>query len=179
MSGEGERTVVVAEIGAAHGLKGEVRLKSYTEVPTDVATYGSLNAPDGRQFEIISFRPAAGPKSEMLIARFKDVADRNAAEALTGTQLSVPYDRLPPPDDDEFYHADLIGLSAVTTDGAALGTVVSVQNYGAGDLLEIAPDGGETILVPFSDAAVPEVDLAGRRIVVIPPVFDDDVEPAK
>jgi 16S rRNA processing protein RimM len=172
MSSTSQRTVAIAEVGAAHGLKGEVRLRSFTGKPMDVATYGLLTAPDGRQFEILSVRPAAGSKSEMMIARLKDVVDRNAAEALTGTQLSVPYDRLPPPEDGEYYHADLIGLSAVTADGTALGTVVAVQNYGAGDLLEIAPDRGETILVPFSDAAVPEIDMVAKRIVVVLPVFD-------
>ena len=173
-----ERTVVVAEIGAAHGLKGEVRLRSFTGKPMDVAGYGPLTAPNGRQFEILSVRPAAGPRSSMLIARFKEIADRNAAEALTGTQLSMPYARLPAPEEDEYFHADLIGLMAVTPEGATIGTVVAVQNYGAGDLVEIAPERGETILVPFTDAAIPEIDVAGKRIVVVPPVFDGQDEPA-
>ncbi len=167
------RQVVVAEIGAAHGIKGEVRLKSFTAVPADVAKYGPLSAPDGRVFEVVSARPAAGPPSQMLVVRLKGVADRSAAEALTGTQLSVPFGRLPPVEEGEFYHADLIGLSAVTPEGVAVGTVVAVQNFGAGDLLEISPPAGETILVPFSDDAVPEIDIAGGRIVVIPPRFDD------
>lgn len=168
------RTVAVAEIGAAHGLKGEVRLRSFTAAPADVASYGPLSAPDGRQFEIQSLRPASGSGQGMLVVRLKGVSDRNAAEALRGTRLAVPYDRLPPPDEGEFYHADLIGLAAFTPDGAALGSVVAVQNYGAGDLIEIAPARGETMLVPFTDAAVPEVDIPGGRIVVVPPVFDGE-----
>lgn len=172
------RMIAVAEIGAAHGVKGEVRLRSFTEVPADVATYGPLVADDGRTFEIVSARPAAGSSSkEMLIVRLKGVDDRNAAEALTGTRLSIPYDRLPPADEGEYYHTDLIGLSAVTPDGMSLGTVVSVQNYGAGDLIEIAPARGETMLVSFTDAAVPEVDIAGGRIVVVPPAFDEGERP--
>lgn len=170
--------IAVAEIGAAHGVKGEVRLRSFTEAPAGVAKYGPLVADDGRTFEIVSARPAAGSSSkEMLIVRLKGVEDRNAAEALTGTRLSIPYDRLPPAEAGEYYHADLIGLTAVTPIGAPVGTVVSVQNYGAGDLIEIAPARGETMLVPFTDAMVPEVDIAGGRIVVTPPASDVDEGP--
>ena len=168
------RKVAVAEIGAAHGLKGEVRLRSFTQEPMAVTAYGPLVAPDGRAFEIVSARPASGTSAHMLVVRFKGVADRNAAEALTGTRLSLPYDRLPPAEEGEFYHADLIGLAAVTPDGAALGTVVAVLNHGAGDLIEIAPAVGSSILVPFTEAAVPEVDVAAGRIVAIPPIFDDE-----
>lgn len=167
------RLLAVAEFGAAHGVRGEVRLKSFTEVPADVAKYGPLVAPDGRTFEIVTVRPASGPAGPMLVVRVKGVDDRNAAEALTGTRLSIPYDRLPPAEEGEYYHADLIGLPAVTPDGAAIGAVVGVHNYGAGDLIEIAPKAGATILVPFTAAAVPEVDIAGGRIVVVPPAVDE------
>jgi 16S rRNA processing protein RimM len=170
------RQVTVAEVGAAHGLKGEVRLRSFTATPLDVAKYGPLVAPDGRAFEIVSARPAAGTSPHMLVVRFKGVADRNAAEVLTGTRLSVPYERLPPADEGEFYHTDLVGLTAFSPEGETLGTVVAVQNHGAGDLLEIAPAGGASILVPFTEAAVPEIDIAGGRVVAIPPVFDDEGE---
>ena len=171
------RTVVVAEIGAAHGIKGEVRLKSFTQLPDDVARYGPLTAEDGRRFEIEALRPAAGSSSpNMLVVRLKGVRDRTTAETLTGLILSVPQDRLPETDEGEYYHADLIGLTAVTAAGEPLGTVVAVPNYGAGDLIEIAPPRGATILVPFTDAAVPEIDVAGGRVVVVPPVFDTDGE---
>ncbi|HVY21626.1 MAG TPA: ribosome maturation factor RimM [Bauldia sp.] len=162
--------ILVAQFGAAHGIKGEVRLKSFTQDPFAVADYGPLTASDGRRFEIEAVRAAAGSSSpDMLIVRLKGVRDRNAAEALTGLELRVPQDRLPPAEEGEYYHADLIGLTAVTPSGTILGTVVGAPNYGAGDLLEIAPKTGNTILVPFSDAVVPEVDIAGGRVVVDPP----------
>ncbi|HET7714279.1 MAG TPA: ribosome maturation factor RimM [Bauldia sp.] len=161
--------ILIARVGAAHGIKGEVRVKAYTADPKDIAAYGPLEAPDGRRFEVASLRPAAGPAGDMLVVKFKGIADRNAAEALNGLELSVPRDRLPPAGEDEYYHADLIGLDAVTRDGTPLGTVIAVQNYGAGDLLEIAPKRGETVLVPFTRAVVPDVDLAAGRVIIVPP----------
>ncbi len=170
MSASAADRVVIARIGAAHGIKGEVRVKAFTATPADIAAYGPLEAPDGRLFEVSTLRPAAGTNPDLLVVRFKGVADRNQAETLNGIELSVPKERLPEAGDDEFYYADLIGLAAATVDGRALGTVVGVQNYGAGDLLEIAPPRGDTLLVPFSLAVVPEVDIAGGRVVVDPPV---------
>jgi len=172
MAAAGNRSVVVAEFGAPHGVKGEVRLKSFTADPLAVATYGPLAAEDGRIFELASARPAAGSSSpEMLVVRIGGVSDRNAAEALKGIRLSIPFDRLPPPGEDEFYHADLIGLRAVTPDGETVGTIVAVPNFGAGDLVEIAPAEGASVLIPFSDAHVPAVDIAGGTVTVILPVF--------
>ncbi len=169
------RRVVVARIGAAHGIKGEVRVKSFTAEPLDLAAYGPLEAADGRRFTIQAARPA-GASPDMLVVRFTGIADRNQAEALTGLDLTVPRERLPEPEADEFYHADLIGLDAVTPSGAPLGTVVAVPNYGAGDLLEITRPAGPTLLVPFTRAAVPEIDLTARRVTVDPPaeVGDED-----
>ncbi len=171
------RRVVVGRIGAAHGIKGEVRVKSFTAAPLDLAAYSPLEAADGRRFAVQAARPA-GASPDMLVVRFEGIDDRNAAETLNGLDLSVPRDRLPEPEADEFYHADLIGLDAVTLAGAPLGTVVAVPNYGAGDLLEIAPPKGPTLLIPFTRAVVPEIDLAARRVVVDPPVElgdeDDD-----
>jgi 16S rRNA processing protein RimM len=162
--------VVVGRFGAAHGIKGEVRLKSFTQVPADVAGYGALSADDGRTFDILSARSAAGSSSpDMLIVRVKGVNDRVAAEALTNLELSVPADRLPETSGEEFYHADLVGLAALTLSGDPLGTVVAVQNYGAGDILEIAPAAGPTILVPFSQRVVPTVDIKGGRVLIDPP----------
>ena len=172
--------VLVAQFGAAHGIKGEVRLKSYTQDPMAVAGYGPLSAPDGRTFEIASARAAAGSSSpDMLVVRVKGVADRTAAEKLNRIELSVPQERLPPTEEGEFYHADLIGLAAVTRDGGALGTVVGVPNYGAGDLIEIAPATGPTFLLPFTEDVVPEVDIAGGRLVVVPPASIGDEAPAE
>jgi 16S rRNA processing protein RimM len=160
--------VLIAQIGAAHGVRGEVRLKAFTEDPSSVARYGPLETEDGaRCFEIEAVRPI---KDEMLVARLKGVSDRNAAEALTNIRLFVARERLPKPTADEFYFADLVGLTAETASGEAYGTVTAVHNFGAGDLLEIEPaGGGATMLLPFTETIVPTIDLAGRRIVVDPP----------
>ena len=130
----------VARIGAAHGIRGEVKLWSFTEDPLAVTNYGPLETEDGaRRFEIEAARPA----KDHLVARLKGIGDRNAAETLRNTDLFVPRDRLPPIEEaDTFYHADLVGLSAVGEDGAALGTVIAIHNFGAGDLIEIDPAAG-------------------------------------
>lgn len=159
--------VLIAQIGAAHGVRGEVRLKAFTQDPMSVTRYGALEAEDGkRRFEIEAARPA----KDMLVVRLKGVADRNAAEALTNLRLYVPREKLPAPADDEFYVADLVGLAAVTASGDAFGTVKAVHNFGAGDVLEVEPaNGGATLMLPFSESAVPVVDIAARKIVVEPP----------
>jgi 16S rRNA processing protein RimM len=158
----------VARIGAAHGIRGEVKLWSFTENPLAVANYGPLETEDGaRRFEI----EAARPGKDFLVARLKGVADRNAAETLRNTDLFVPRDRLPPIEEaDTFYHADLVGLAAINADGTALGTITAIHNFGAGDLIEIAPvAGGEMLLLPFTDTTVPTIDLKTRRVIVAPP----------
>jgi len=162
--------ICVAQIGAAHGIRGEVRLRSFTENPGAVASYGSLESEDGkRHFEIEALRPI---KEGIFVARLAGVKDRNAAERLTNIKLYVPRDRLPPTEDAEtFYHADLVGLAAVSPDGVALGKVSAIHRYGAGDLVEIMPlEGGETFMVPFSNEAVPTIDIPGGRIVVVRPI---------
>jgi len=159
----------VARIGAAHGIRGEVKLWSFTEDPFAVTQYGPLETEDGkRRFEIEAARAA----KDFLVARLAGIADRNAAEALRNVDLFVPRDRLPPiEEDDTFYHADLVGLAAVGEDGAALGTVTAIHNFGAGDLIEIAlVAGGEALLLPFNETTVPTVDLKARRIVVVRPI---------
>ncbi|HQF31159.1 MAG TPA: ribosome maturation factor RimM, partial [Hyphomicrobiales bacterium] len=162
-----EDRVCLAVIGAAHGVRGEVRVKPFGADPLALGAYGPLADESGtREFEVAALRPVKGG---MLVVRFRGVADRDAAERLNGTRLYVDRDRLPPPGEDEFYHADLIGLGAVHIDGAPLGRVVAVPDFGAGDLLEIATGGGKTLLVPFTRAVVPEIDLAGGRLVVDPP----------
>jgi 16S rRNA processing protein RimM len=159
--------ICVAQIGGAHGIRGEVKLKSFTADPMAVRDYGPLTSEDGStSFEIEALRPAKGH----LVARFRGVDDRNAAERLAHMRLFVPRERLPPPADDEFYHVDLIGLAAVTADGAEIGTVVAIHDFGAGDILELQPHAsGTSIMVPFTAAFVPKVDIAGGRIVVTPP----------
>jgi 16S rRNA processing protein RimM len=159
--------ICVAQIGGAHGIRGEVKLKSFTADPMAVKDYGPLTSEDGSaSFEIEALRPAKGH----LVARLRGVSDRNAAERLAQLRLFVPRERLPPAGADEFYHVDLIGLAAVTADGTEVGTVVAVHDFGAGDILELRPRaGGATIMLPFTDAFVPVVDLAAGRITVAPP----------
>jgi 16S rRNA processing protein RimM len=157
----------VAQIGAAHGVHGEVRLWSFTEDPMAITRYGPLESEDGaRTFEIAAVRPAKGH----LVARLRGVDDRATAERLTNLKLFVPRERLPATEDDEFYHADLIGLAAVDRDGNQWGTVTAVHNFGAGDLIEIQPaNGGMSMMLPFTQATVPAVDIKGGRVVVVPP----------
>jgi 16S rRNA processing protein RimM len=159
--------VCIAQIGAAHGVRGELRLKSFTEDPLSVTRYGPLETEDGkRRFEIETARLA----KDMLVVRLKGVADREAAERLTNLRLYVARERLPEPADNEFYYADLVGLAAVTADGTPLGTVKTLHNFGAGDLLEIEPvSGGNTLLLPFTAAVVPVVDIKGGKVVITPP----------
>ena len=169
--------VCVARLGAAHGTGGEIRLWPFTTRAEDVAAYGPLETADGaRRFAIASLRrtrPASG--RDCLIVRLEGVTGRTMAEALCNTDLYVPRERLPQTELDEFYHADLIGLAAEDAEGRQVGTVVAVHNFGAGDILEIAPAAGaETLMHPFSRTAVPVVDLAGGRLVVAPQESADD-----
>jgi 16S rRNA processing protein RimM len=163
--------VCLGQIGAAHGVRGEVRLRSFTADPAAIANYGPLETDDGRVFEITSLRPA----KDHFVASLAGIADRNAAAALANTKLYVPRERLPEPDAaDEFYYADLVGLTVVDRAGRELGTVIAVHNFGAGDLIEVRPDaGGDTELVPFDAARVPEIDVAAGRMVVELPTGRD------
>jgi 16S rRNA processing protein RimM len=157
------RRILLGRIAGAHGIRGEVLIKAFTERPEDIAAYGPLDDGSGRPLTVGVVRVT--PKG--VIARIAGVGDRNGAEALKGASLYVDRDRLPTPDDGEFYHADLIGLAAVDPHGRSLGEVVGVYNHGAGDLLELRlAETGKTELVAFTDAFVPEVDLAARRVVV-------------
>ena len=158
--------VCVARIGAAHGVRGAVKLWTFTEDPLAVRRYGPLLSKDGkRQFEIAQVREA----KDHLVATFKGVTTRDEAERLNGIELYVAREKLPATDEGEYYHTDLIGLAAVTTDGDALGRVLAIHNFGAGDIIEIAPPKGSTLLLPFTDAVVPEVDLTGGRVVIALP----------
>ncbi|MCK1620829.1 ribosome maturation factor RimM [Bradyrhizobium sp. 159] len=158
--------VCVARIGAAHGVRGAVKLWTFTEDPFAIRRYGPLLSKDGkRQFEVATAREA----KDHLVATFTGVTTRDEAERLNGIELYVPRDKLPATDADEYYHTDLIGLAAVTTDGEALGRVLAIHNFGAGDIIEIAPLMGTTLLLPFSNAVVPEVDIAGGRVVIALP----------
>jgi len=171
--------VLVGEFGRAHGLKGEVRLKTHTGDPQAIAGYRPLNASNGKTYSLKTVRQAPGGAPDLLIAIVDGVTSREAAEALNRVQLYVERNKLPPPDEeDEFLLADLIGLAVQNEAGDTIGTVVAVPNYGGGDLLEIAPaQKGPTALLPFTKAFVPVVDIAGKRLVADVP--DDFFETGK
>jgi 16S rRNA processing protein RimM len=161
-----QRRVCVAKIGAPHGVRGEVKLWPYTADPMTVADFGALESEDGKiSFEIEALRPG----KNFLVARFKGVSDRTAAGKLNNLELYVARENFPEPEPDEFYHADLIGLAVTDKSGAALGTIVAVHNFGAGDLIEVKPAHGPAFMLPFTAAAVPVIDIAGGRVVVEPP----------
>jgi 16S rRNA processing protein RimM len=157
--------VCVGQIGAPHGVRGEVRLRSFTAEPEAITAYGPLETEDGRVLEIESLRPA----KDHFVAMFAGIGDRDAAEKLANLKLYVRRERLPAlAETDEFYHADLIGLAVVNKAGEPLGTVLAIHNFGAGDLIEVRLNGGKTELVPFNERNVPRVDVAAGRIVIEP-----------
>ncbi len=175
-----QNPIQMAVIGAAHGIKGELRVKTFTADPLALGDYGPLYTRDGRAFEIAAIRPA----KDVVVVRFKTIADRNAAEALTGTELFIDRSMLPDDgDEDDFYHADLVGLAVRNGDGTVLGEVVAVQNFGGGDILEVTLGGRKGVLIPFSKAAVPEVSIAGGFVTIDPVAAglaeDEDGEPGE
>ena len=163
-----QRLVRLGVFGAAQGVRGEVRIKSFTEDPKSIGAYGALtDAKGARRFAIETLRAL---KDDMVVARIAGVTTREAAQALTGVELYARRSQLPPPELDEFYYDDLVGLSAVTPSGEKLGRVAALVNYGAGDILEVAPEGGgETLLLPFTRNVAVEIDFAAGRIVIDPP----------
>jgi 16S rRNA processing protein RimM len=168
-----DRLILMGVFGAPQGVRGEIRVKSLTGEPGAVGAYGPLTDKGGtRAFAFESLRPL---KDEMLVARLAGVSTREAAETLKGVEIFARRDQLPPPAHDEFYYDDLVGLEAVDAVGAALGRVVSLMNYGAGDVLEIAPaQGGETLLLPFTKRVAPRIDFDAGRIVIEPPREAED-----
>lgn len=178
------KRVCVGIVTGPHGIRGAVRVKSFTAVPEDIAGYGPVEDESGaRRFTL----RLEGAGKGTLIARISGVADRNQAEALRGLRLYLPRAALPEPEDDEFYHADLIGLDAVREDGTPIGRVRAIHDFGAGDTLEIEREGAPPAMVPFTRAVVPRVELAAGRLVIAPPpglldavpeTADQDAEPA-
>lgn len=161
-----ENPVLLAVIGAAQGLRGEVRVRSFTDDPTAIGEYGHLHSSDGRVLEVLEVREG----KNVVIVRFRGVNDRNAAEALNGVELYVERDNLPDDelDEDEFFYADLEGLEAVDGEGKSYGSVSAIYDFGAGDLLELKGPGKRPVLIPFSEAAVLDIDLDGGRLLIDP-----------
>jgi 16S rRNA processing protein RimM len=168
-----DRLILMGVFGAPQGVRGEIRVKSLTGEPGSIGAYGPLTDKGGtRAFAFESLRPL---KDEMLVARLAGISTREAAETLKNVELFARRDQLPPPSEDEFYYDDLVGLEAVDAAGSPLGRVVSLMNYGAGDVLEIAPaQGGETLLLPFTKRVAPRIDFDAGRIVIEPPREAED-----
>ena len=168
------RLILLGQITGAHGIRGDVIVRTYTGEPADIAAYGPLTDKAGGRPLTLHVVRASG---KGVVARVKGVSDRNAAEALKGLELYVARAKLPKADEAEYYHADLIGLAAVTPEGQDLGRIIAVQNYGAGDLLEIKMTAsGDTDFIPFTNACVPDVDLAAGRVTVVMPEVVGEAE---
>lgn len=163
--------VLMGVILGAHGIKGDVMVKSFAEIPGDIAAYGPLFSSDGqRQFELKIVRET----HKGLTVHIKGINDRTTVEALKGTELYLPRDRLPETDQNTFYHADLIGLRAIDVNGATLGTVNAVQNYGASDILEIKrADSADVDLIPFTNACVPNISIEEGTVTIVLPDFSE------
>lgn len=164
------RDILLGVVTGVHGLKGEVRVKTFTENPDGLSAYGALRGPDGRMFAVADARVV---KAGEAIVRFEGVTTREQAEALKGVELHIKREALPAIDNEEFYHADLVGLRAEDEAGRAVGLVRAIHNFGAGDVIEITREDGDNVLLPFTRRVVPLVDVAGERIVVATP---EDVE---
>jgi 16S rRNA processing protein RimM len=169
--------ILLGVIGRPHGVRGLVHVTSYTADPEDLTAYGVLADTSGRHFSLSWRAVGVAEISEIVDGRAVKITDREAAARLTNTRLFVARDRLPPAGKEEFYLADLIGLDAVDGAGQALGRVAAVHDYGAGTSLEIGRAAGDNLLVPFTRAAVPEVDVSAGRLVVNPP--DEIVVPER
>jgi 16S rRNA processing protein RimM len=162
-----DRLILLGQIGRPHGVRGLVHVASHTAEPADLASYGALVDDHGRRWRLRWRGEGIAELTDD--ATGEKLADRNAAEKLVNTRLHIERDRLPAPDEDEFYLADLIGLAASDASGQALGRVAAVHDYGAGASLEIVREGGSPLIVPFTRAVVPEIDVAGGRLTVVPP----------
>ncbi|KZL20101.1 Ribosome maturation factor RimM [Pseudovibrio axinellae] len=157
MANTPEDRILMAQIGAAHGIRGEVRVKPFGDDPLSFGDYGKLESEDGnRKFKV----KRARVQKNVVVTKFEGVNDRNEAEALNGLKLYIAREKLPETEDeDEFYHTDLIGLKAVNENGDVIGTVLTLLNFGAGELIEVAPKSGNSLMFPFTKAVVPVIDL--------------------
>lgn len=160
------REILLAVIIGAQGLKGDVRVKAFTQKHGALADYRTLHTKDGRHFTVTAARAT---KPDEAVLTFAEISNRNGAQALRGTELFVERASLPAPEKDEYYHADLIGLRAEDPEGRAIGKVLAIHNYGAGDVIEIARPDGDTVLLPFTRETVPHIEIDKERIVVAVP----------
>lgn len=159
------RDVLLGVIAGAQGLKGAVKVKAFTASPENLGAYGPLHAKDGRTFGVTSVKAA----KDGAIVRFKGIDDRDSADRLKGVELFVAREALPATEDEEFYHADLIGLRAEDTEGRAMGIVRALHNFGAGNVLELVRDDGDEVFLPFTREVAREIDIAGGRMVIAAP----------
>ena len=157
--------ILLGVVGGAHGIKGEVRIKSFTEDPVDIKAYGPLVDAKGNTYTIRSARI----QKNVVVVTINEISDRNGAELLNGTELFVDRSALPEDDADAFYQSDMVGMTVETTDGQPVGTVIAFHDFGAGEVVEIKPERGPSVMIPFSEAAVPEIDV-DRRVMVVEPV---------
>lgn len=160
------RNILLGAVIGAHGLKGEVKVKTFTHSPEKLGAYGPLATKDGRVFTVTQLR---GVKPDEAVVRFAEIADRNASEALKGTELFVPRAALPAAEADEFYHADLVGLRAEDAEGRVLGTVSGIHNFGAGDVIELTRDDGDSVMLPFTREVVPAIEIEAGRVIIAAP----------
>ena len=166
--------VLLAAVIGAQGLKGEVKAKIFTATPDSLLRYGVLHDARGRTYKIAAFR--LGNKPGEAVIAFEGVRDRNAAEALKGTELFVARNALPETEGEEFYHADLIGLEAFDSEGRLVGKVAAIHNFGAGDVIEIVRSDGDSVMLAFTKETVPVIDIAGGRIEIAVPEDDEDTD---
>ena len=160
-----ENPILLGVVGGAHGIKGEVRIKSFTEDPTDIKAYGPLFDAKGNKYTIRTARI----QKNVVVVTINEIADRNGAELLNGTELFVDRSALPEDDEDEFYQSDIVGMAVESVDGAAIGTVIAFHDFGAGEVIEIKPERGSSVMIPFSEAAVPDIDVE-RRVMIVEPL---------
>ena len=174
---DNQHRILLGRFGAAHGIRGEVMVRTFTGDPEGIASYGPLSDMAGaRSFKLKVVRVT----DKGVVARVDGITDRNGAETLNGIDLYIDRAKFPEPDEAEYYHADLVGLRAVAPDGTNIGDVIAVENFGAGDLLEIRfKDGSDTGYVPFTNACVPDVNIKARRLIVIMPVMTGEKEPER
>lgn len=167
------RDILLGVVVGPQGLHGEVKVKTFTARPESLGAYGPLRTKDGRRLNVVDARAT---RADIALVRFKGIKDRSAAEKLKGIELFVPREALPQPDEDEFYHADLLGLTAQDAEGRVLGKVSGVHNFGAGDIIVIVRPGGDEMFLPFTREIVPDIDVKSGRIVVAAPPETDEPE---